>query len=238
MAFGLLLGVSVFYRKMTALFPRHGAWHGMDLGVLSENPAQNEARTLQRAGETVSSLLLSPAGPAALHRTFKQVPPPTHTDIYTQCAFLSFSIVLQHIYFHRYIHIIMVFWSFLAGVVTFYCSLGPESLLPNIFVSIKPKPKVGAVQLNAFVTMAIYLKAQGDLFPLPCSHTSRSYFHWATAVPSVERSSAKDTGETPAHLSLSSAAGSPSIVGASGKMSTFPTYLQKGNIVQYKWITG
>uniref|UniRef100_A0A3B3VQ01 Sorting nexin 14 n=1 Tax=Poecilia latipinna TaxID=48699 RepID=A0A3B3VQ01_9TELE len=35
----------------------------------------------------------------------------------------------------------MVFWSFLAGVVTFYCSLGPESLLPNIFVSIKPKTK-------------------------------------------------------------------------------------------------
>lgn len=37
----------------------------------------------------------------------------------------------------------MVFWSFLAGVVTFYCSLGPESLLPNIFVSIKPRTKVG-----------------------------------------------------------------------------------------------
>lgn len=36
----------------------------------------------------------------------------------------------------------MVFWSFLAGVITFYCSLGPESLLPNIFVSIKPKTKV------------------------------------------------------------------------------------------------
>uniref|UniRef100_A0A668U5N1 Sorting nexin 14 n=1 Tax=Oreochromis aureus TaxID=47969 RepID=A0A668U5N1_OREAU len=35
----------------------------------------------------------------------------------------------------------MVFWSFLAGVVTFYCSLGPESLLPNILVSIKPKIK-------------------------------------------------------------------------------------------------
>lgn len=95
----------------------------------------------------------------------------------------------------------MVFWSFLAGVVTFYCSLGPESLLPNIFVSIKPKPKVGVVQLNAFATMVIYLKAQGNLFPLPCSHTSRSCFHWATAVLSVGRSSAKDTGETPAHLS-------------------------------------
>uniref|UniRef100_A0A8C7ZID1 Sorting nexin-14 n=1 Tax=Oryzias sinensis TaxID=183150 RepID=A0A8C7ZID1_9TELE len=43
--------------------------------------------------------------------------------------------------FHRYLHIIMVFWSFLAGVVTFYCSLGPESLLPNMLVSIRPKSK-------------------------------------------------------------------------------------------------
>lgn len=51
----------------------------MDPGLLSENPAQNEARTLQRAGEAVPSLLLSPAGPAALHRAFKQVPPHTHT---------------------------------------------------------------------------------------------------------------------------------------------------------------
>uniref|UniRef100_A0A3Q3KYK6 Sorting nexin 14 n=1 Tax=Mastacembelus armatus TaxID=205130 RepID=A0A3Q3KYK6_9TELE len=39
----------------------------------------------------------------------------------------------------RYIHILMVFWSFLAGVVTFYCSLGPESLLPNILFSTKPR---------------------------------------------------------------------------------------------------
>ena len=37
----------------------------------------------------------------------------------------------------------MVFWSFLAGVVTFYCSLGPESLLPNVLTSIRPKIKVG-----------------------------------------------------------------------------------------------
>lgn len=43
----------------------------------------------------------------------------------------------------------MVFWSFLAGVVTFYCSLGPESLLPNILVSIKPKTKVDQ---NAVIT--------------------------------------------------------------------------------------
>ncbi|XP_078225865.1 sorting nexin-14 isoform X39 [Callithrix jacchus] len=35
----------------------------------------------------------------------------------------------------------MIFWSFVAGVVTFYCSLGPNSLLPNIFFTIKYKPK-------------------------------------------------------------------------------------------------
>lgn len=42
----------------------------------------------------------------------------------------------------RYLHIIVIFWSFLAGVVTFYCSLGPETLLPNILITIKPKKKV------------------------------------------------------------------------------------------------
>uniref|UniRef100_A0A8C7LWL8 Sorting nexin 14 n=1 Tax=Oncorhynchus mykiss TaxID=8022 RepID=A0A8C7LWL8_ONCMY len=35
----------------------------------------------------------------------------------------------------------MVFWSFLAGVITFYCSLGTESLLPNILFTMKPKNK-------------------------------------------------------------------------------------------------
>uniref|UniRef100_A0A3Q1FEF4 Sorting nexin-14-like n=1 Tax=Acanthochromis polyacanthus TaxID=80966 RepID=A0A3Q1FEF4_9TELE len=35
----------------------------------------------------------------------------------------------------------MVFWSLLAGLITFYCSLGPESLLPNIFFTVKPRNK-------------------------------------------------------------------------------------------------
>ncbi|NWH72568.1 SNX14 protein, partial [Piaya cayana] len=42
---------------------------------------------------------------------------------------------------NRYLHVLMIFWSFVAGVITFYCSLGPDSLLPNILFAIKYKPK-------------------------------------------------------------------------------------------------
>ncbi|XP_063245660.1 sorting nexin-14 isoform X3 [Prinia subflava] len=42
---------------------------------------------------------------------------------------------------NRYLHVLMIFWSFVAGIVTFYCSLGPDSLLPNILFTIKYKPK-------------------------------------------------------------------------------------------------
>uniref|UniRef100_A0A8C4RDQ6 Sorting nexin 14 n=1 Tax=Erpetoichthys calabaricus TaxID=27687 RepID=A0A8C4RDQ6_ERPCA len=41
----------------------------------------------------------------------------------------------------------MIFWSFVAGVVTFYCSLGPEYLLPNILFTIKPRPKLEQQEL-------------------------------------------------------------------------------------------
>ncbi|XP_027130356.1 sorting nexin-14 isoform X5 [Larimichthys crocea] len=60
---------------------------------------------------------------------------------YPVFCFLLLVLLMSTVLLNRYIHIIMVFWSFLAGVVTFYCSLGPESLLPNIFVSIKPRTK-------------------------------------------------------------------------------------------------
>ncbi|NXD81317.1 SNX14 protein, partial [Halcyon senegalensis] len=42
---------------------------------------------------------------------------------------------------NRYLHVLMIFWSFVAGVVTFYCSLGPDTLLPNFLLKIKYKPK-------------------------------------------------------------------------------------------------
>ncbi|XP_041832470.1 sorting nexin-14-like isoform X2 [Melanotaenia boesemani] len=49
---------------------------------------------------------------------------------------LSLTVLLN-----SYLHILMIFWSLLAGVITCYCSLGPESLLPNIFFTVKPKSK-------------------------------------------------------------------------------------------------
>ncbi|TNN80156.1 Sorting nexin-14 [Liparis tanakae] len=69
---------------------------------------------------------------------------------YPVFCFLLLVLLLSTVLLNRYIHIMMVFWSFLAGVVTFYCSLGPESLLPNVLGSIKPKNKLD----------------QQDLFPL------------------------------------------------------------------------
>lgn len=60
---------------------------------------------------------------------------------YPLFCFLLLLLLLSTVLLNRYIHIIMMVWSFLAGVVTFYCSLGPESLLPNILISIKSKKK-------------------------------------------------------------------------------------------------
>ncbi|XP_068199102.1 sorting nexin-14-like isoform X2 [Antennarius striatus] len=40
---------------------------------------------------------------------------------------------------HRFLHVLMVFWSFLAGVATFYGSLAPETLLPNILFTARPR---------------------------------------------------------------------------------------------------
>ncbi|XP_071323780.1 sorting nexin-14-like isoform X2 [Trachinotus anak] len=60
---------------------------------------------------------------------------------YPVFCFLLLGMLSLTVLLNRYIHILMVFWSFLAGVITFYCSLGPESLLPNILFTIKPRNK-------------------------------------------------------------------------------------------------
>uniref|UniRef100_A0A671UM23 Sorting nexin 14 n=1 Tax=Sparus aurata TaxID=8175 RepID=A0A671UM23_SPAAU len=60
---------------------------------------------------------------------------------YPVFCFLLLSMLSLTVLLNRYIHILMVFWSFLAGVITFYCSIGPETLLPNIFFITKPRNK-------------------------------------------------------------------------------------------------
>ncbi|KAG7460651.1 hypothetical protein MATL_G00200910 [Megalops atlanticus] len=60
---------------------------------------------------------------------------------YPVFCFMLIFLLSSTVLLNRYLHILMVFWSFLAGVVTFYCSLSPETLLPNIFFPIKPKTK-------------------------------------------------------------------------------------------------
>uniref|UniRef100_A0A6I8NK10 Sorting nexin 14 n=1 Tax=Ornithorhynchus anatinus TaxID=9258 RepID=A0A6I8NK10_ORNAN len=60
---------------------------------------------------------------------------------YPLFCFLLLGLSAASLLLNRYLHILMIFWSFVAGVVTFYCSLGPDSLLPNILFTIKYKPK-------------------------------------------------------------------------------------------------
>ncbi|XP_067098504.1 sorting nexin-14 isoform X1 [Osmerus mordax] len=65
---------------------------------------------------------------------------------YPVFCFLLMFMLSSTILLNRYLHILMVFWSFLAGLITFYCSLGPESLLPNILLTIKPRHKKEELQ--------------------------------------------------------------------------------------------
>ncbi|XP_053365953.1 sorting nexin-14-like isoform X2 [Clarias gariepinus] len=69
---------------------------------------------------------------------------------YPVFCFLLLLLLLSTVLLNRYLHVIVIFWSFLAGVVTFYCSLGPETLLPNILITIKPKKKPEQQELFPF----------------------------------------------------------------------------------------
>ncbi|KAI4905463.1 hypothetical protein NFI96_028099 [Prochilodus magdalenae] len=60
---------------------------------------------------------------------------------YPVFCFLLVLLLLATLLLNRYLHVIIIFWSFIAGVVTFYCSLGPETLLPNVLINVKPKRK-------------------------------------------------------------------------------------------------
>ncbi|XP_046711174.1 sorting nexin-14-like isoform X4 [Silurus meridionalis] len=69
---------------------------------------------------------------------------------YPVFCFLLVLLLLSTVLLNRYLHVIIIFWSFLAGVVTFYCSLGPETLLPNILITIKAKKKSDQQELFPF----------------------------------------------------------------------------------------
>ncbi|XP_068609792.1 sorting nexin-14-like [Brachionichthys hirsutus] len=69
---------------------------------------------------------------------------------YPVSCFLLLSMVSLTVLLNRFIHVLMVFWSFLAGVVTFYLSLTPETLLPNVLFTATPRSK----------------RTEAELFPL------------------------------------------------------------------------
>ncbi|XP_060948054.1 sorting nexin-14-like isoform X1 [Limanda limanda] len=69
---------------------------------------------------------------------------------YPLFCFLLMTLLCVTVVLNSYLHILLVFWSFLAGVVTFYCSLGPESLLPNVLVAIKPRVQQQQQQQELF----------------------------------------------------------------------------------------
>ncbi|XP_060770019.1 sorting nexin-14 isoform X2 [Neoarius graeffei] len=60
---------------------------------------------------------------------------------YPFICFVLVSMLSSTIILNRYLHVLMIFWFFLAGVVTFYCSLSPDSFVPNVLISITTKDK-------------------------------------------------------------------------------------------------
>ncbi|XP_053143186.1 sorting nexin-14 isoform X2 [Hemicordylus capensis] len=92
-------------------------------------------RWVRAAGERLCQRV---RGAEALRETCRQYP--------LFCCILL-GLIIATLLLSRYLHILLIFWSFLAGVVTFYCSLGPDSLLPNILFTIKHKTKLELQEL-------------------------------------------------------------------------------------------
>ncbi|OXB61230.1 hypothetical protein ASZ78_003793 [Callipepla squamata] len=98
---------------------------------------------LRAAGERLRQRL---RGAEALRETCRQYP--------LFCCLLL-GLAAATLLLNRYLHVLMIFWSFVAGVVTFYCSLGPDSLLPNILYSVKYKPKASAAPVLSSRLVAV-----------------------------------------------------------------------------------
>ncbi|KAM9798302.1 sorting nexin-14-like [Neosynchiropus ocellatus] len=69
---------------------------------------------------------------------------------YPLFCFLLLSLTGVTLLLHSYLHVLMLFWSFLAGVVTFYCSIGPDTLVPNLMFPSRARirTKQGALELS------------------------------------------------------------------------------------------
>ncbi|XP_055088409.1 sorting nexin-14-like isoform X1 [Periophthalmus magnuspinnatus] len=57
------------------------------------------------------------------------------TRQYPVFCFLLGTLLSLTVLLNRHLHVLMVFWSFLAGLVTFYCSLSRDTLLPSVLSS-------------------------------------------------------------------------------------------------------
>ncbi|KAG7331700.1 hypothetical protein KOW79_005669 [Hemibagrus wyckioides] len=60
---------------------------------------------------------------------------------YPFICFVLVSMLSSTIILNRYLHVLMIFWFFLAGGITFYCSLSPNTLVPNVLISITTRDK-------------------------------------------------------------------------------------------------
>ncbi|XP_072534746.1 sorting nexin-14 isoform X1 [Salminus brasiliensis] len=104
--------------------------------VLSKSEFLLQPRLLQRSQMAdLKTLLLT------LRRGFKIDMLKEVVRQYPFICFLLMSMLSSTIILTRYLHVLMIFWSFLAGAITFYCSLSPNYLVPNVFFSTKTKDK-------------------------------------------------------------------------------------------------
>ncbi|KAM8847399.1 sorting nexin-14-like isoform 3-T3 [Synchiropus picturatus] len=68
---------------------------------------------------------------------------------YPLFCFLLLSLAGVTLLLHSYLHVLMLFWSFVAGVVTFYCSIGPDTLVPNLMFAGRARLRTkGAPELS------------------------------------------------------------------------------------------
>lgn len=59
---------------------------------------------------------------------------------YPLFCFIILTLTTLTLLLHRYLHVLMIFWSFVGGAVTFFCSVNPDALFPSVFPTSKARP--------------------------------------------------------------------------------------------------